>query len=94
MTELDDRAPRRRSRGRSRVRAGRAASGRSRTPSPTVYVTLAALIAIIPLVWVLYTVISKGCTLVLDLDLVAAEPARHHPAPRGRRRLPRDRRHR
>ncbi len=30
-----------------------------------VYVTLAALLAVIPLVWVLYTVISKGARLVL-----------------------------
>ena len=59
-----------------------------------VYVTLAAVLALIPLVWVLYTVISKGCRLLLELDLVDAESSAASPhATRGRRRLPRHRRH-
>ena len=59
----------------------------------TVYVTLATVLAIIPLAWVLVTVITKGFRLLLTSDLVAAKPARHHPAPGRRRRLPRDRRY-
>ena len=58
-----------------------------------VYVTLAAVLAIIPLVWVLYTVISKGARLVLTSTWWLQSQRGITPRRGGRRRLPRHRRH-
>ena len=49
----------------------------------------AFLVAMIPLVWILGSVVVKGGQLLLDLELVDQLPARDHRAPRRRRRGPR-----
>ena len=58
-----------------------------------VYVTLAAVLAVIPLVWVLYTVISKGARLVLTSTWWTQSQRGITPPGGGWRRLPRHRRH-
>ena len=59
----------------------------------TVLVTLSVLVALVPLVWVLYSVISKGIGAVTVEHLVVQLAGRHDGVRRRRRCLPRDRRH-
>ena len=47
----------------------------------------AFFLAVIPLVWILCTVISKGFSLLLESQWWTNSPARHHLPPRRRRRL-------
>ena len=43
-----------------------------------VVVWVAFLMAIVPLVWILWTVLSKGLDLVLTVDWWTKSQARHH----------------
>ncbi len=59
----------------------------------TVLVTASVVVAIVPLVWVLYTVVSKGIGVVTSSTWWMNSQVGHDGLRRRRRRLPRDRRH-
>ena len=72
-------------------RQHRAAS--SPTTSPPCWSPASVVVAMVPLVWVLYTVITKGIAAVTSSDLVDQLAGRHDCLRSRRRRLPRDHRH-
>ena len=58
----------------------------------TVLVTLSVLVALVPLLWVLYSVVVKGIGAVMSPTVVHQLAGGYDGVPSGRRRVPRDRR--